>query len=535
MSTETYDVVVAGAGHNSLITAAYLAIAGFRVAVLEAEGQVGGNCVTDELFPGYFFDTCSSSHSQIQTNPIVKDDELGLAEYGLEYRIPDPVQIMLFPDGRSLVVHRDIEETVAEINRFSKNDADAYRRLNAEASTILPFIAAENATPGAVGGPNAIRPDRARIERDLALRAWDVVRDNFEDPNIRAWLLTDASLPLYPPDQTCSARNVYYGFGGRHRGTFWATPVGGAGSLTRSLRRLLEAHGAVVRCGMQVERLVVDGGRCAGVECTDGSRFIGTQAVVSTIHIKQLVAMAPKSAWGDSFVHDVQRFQAGYTLAATYVALTEMPRYVRTDGPSIEMMVGLITGSVEDTLSWGTRQVTGQPNLDHPIGLAHTGSFLDGGRAPSGHHTIKLVSWQPYAVYGLPSNWDGLRDELEHAHLRMLRRYAPNISDDKIRGVCTKTPLDLERRNLHNYQGSCHGGSLFPSQSGVNRPVPGWSEHRMPIAGLYQTGATTHPGGGISGLPGRNAARVLLGDLGCDFEEVVAGVRRCVGPAARSA
>jgi phytoene dehydrogenase-like protein len=139
---------------------------------------------------------------------------------------------------------------------------------------------------------------------------------------------------------------------------------------------------------------------------------------------------------------------------------------------------------------------------------------MDSSRAPEGLHTLKVIGFQPYELNEGPARWDELREVVSQVNLEQLRRYAPNLVDATILASHSKSPLDLERTNAHNWHGSCHGGDQGPAQSGALRPVPGWASHRMPIPGLYQTGATTHPGGSVSAGPGRNAAVIVLEDLG---------------------
>jgi phytoene dehydrogenase-like protein len=136
-------------------------------------------------------------------------------------------------------------------------------------------------------------------------------------------------------------------------------------------------------------------------------------------------------------------------------------------------------------------------------------------------HTVKVVGYQPYALKGGTDKWDSMKQEVSNANLRYLRRFSPNLTEDAILARTIESPLDMERMNAHNWHGTCHGGAQGPAQSGPMRPVQGWAQHRMPIAGLYQTGATTHPGGSVTGGPGRNAAAVMLKDFGGSIEEVV--------------
>jgi phytoene dehydrogenase-like protein len=160
-------------------------------------------------------------------------------------------------------------------------------------------------------------------------------------------------------------------------------------------------------------------------------------------------------------------------------------------------------------------------NLENPSIHAICCSIADPTRAPAGMHTLKIVAYHPYELKEGPQHWDEIKDQVSDANLKFLRKFSPNLTDDKILARIVKSPLDLERMNPHNWHGSCHAGGSGPAQSGAMRPAPGWAQHRMPIAGLYQTGATTHPGGSVTGGPGRNAATVMLKDFGTSIEEVV--------------
>src|SRR5207249_4460975 len=220
-------------------------------------------------------------------------------------------------------------------------------------------------------------------------------------------------MTMQPPDRPGTgwlAYSIPYG----RQAHSWTMPKGGSTALPQALARCIEAHGGVVLTRKPVVRLLIEGGRCVGVETKDGAAYRARHAVLSTIHIKHLVEMAPKEAWGEEFLADVGSWEAGVSMFVTHYATTVPPQF------------------------------------------------------PAGQGTIL--------------------------------------------GSRIGSTLGLERLNRHNWHGSCHGGDMSPAQSGHLRPVPGWAQHRLPIPGLYQTGATTHPGGSVSAAPGRNAAIVLLRD-----------------------
>lgn len=525
--SETFDIVVAGGGHNSLVCAAYLARAGLRVAVLEARPVIGGNTVTEELtVPGFLHDPCASAHVLLQSSPTLRNNELDLGRYGLEYRFPDPVLTMPFEDGTSLTMWRDLERTVEEIARFSRRDAEAYRRLIAEYDAVKGVFTRYRYTP--IGyGPSLDESLRQAPEGNLWLRryrqsALEVIEDYFEDDHVRTFFLWLAFMTLQPVDRPFTGRLAYALANGRQYHS-WTTPVGGSGALPRALAALIEDHGGVVLTGRRVSELLLRDGRCVGVRTADGEPFLAEKAVVSTIHIKHLVEMAPREAWGEDFLRGVDTWRAGFTMFVAHYALREAPRFPIDGGHQPCVAAGL-AASPDNMLRLLADFRRGRVHQDPPVLLVICSSVADETRAPEGGHTLKVVSFFPYDLAeGGPARWDAIKEEVAQRNLEYLRRFVPNLTDEVILGKYVESPVDLERRNAHNWRGTCHGGDMSPAQSGALRPVPGWAAHRMPIPGLYQTGATTHPGGSVSAGPGRNAAWVLLEDLGMSLEQVVGG------------
>jgi phytoene dehydrogenase-like protein len=516
MSDEA-DVVVAGAGHNSLVAAAYLARAGLRCLVLEARQSVGGNTSTEELtLPGFLHDTCSTAHNLIQSSPTLRDDELGLAEYGLEYLHPDPVVHIPFPDGEWVTQWRDLDRTCEEMARFSRRDADAYRRMIAEYGSVAPVFNQYRYTPIGKGerldAMLARHPDGLRWLRLQAMTAWEVIRDRFEDEHTRAFMLWLAFMTVQPPDRPGTGPLAWSLPFGRQRHS-WTLPRGGSAALPLALVRVIEEHGGTVLTGKRVTGLVVEGGRCTGVETEDGERYRAAKAVLSTIHVKHLVEMAPAESWDEDFLHGVETWQPGVSMFVTHYAVTEPPRFP-VDGGTLAPVASGTPFSVERMLRIESDFRRGQVAVDDPVLLVLCATVADPSRAPEGRHTLKVIGFQPYELPEGPERWDEIKDEVSRTNLEHLRRYAPNLTEETILASLVKSPLDLERLNAHNWHGSCHGGDQGPAQSGALRPAPGWASHRTPIAGLYQTGATTHPGGSVSAGPGRNAAAILLEDLG---------------------
>jgi phytoene dehydrogenase-like protein len=521
--SQTFDIVVAGAGHNSLITAAYLAKAGYEVLVLDARPVAGGGAVTEELsLPGFKFDSCSTGHTLIQPNPVLRDDELGLKrDYGLEYVQPDPIAHVVFPDGESFTHWLDLDRACEEIARFSQRDADAYRRNLDEFAEIRAPLGRYRFNPIGHAPPlDELLRDKPRWLRRIAMSAWDVVRHEYEDPHVQAYILWQAFQTAQAVDSPGSGLLAYSIVAGRQAQS-WTLPLGGSGELAQALVRCLEDNGATVVCGRRVRELVIEDGRCSGVVTEDGERYLARRAVVSTIHVKQLVEMAPRGLWGEDFLYGIDTFDAGISSFAQYYATTDAPQFVAPGGTQTAVSAGVV-GWPEDVLHAG-RDVREGRLLHARWLLVATPTVVDPGRAPEGHHTVKLLTMCPWDPGEGPEQWQELKHEVAEENYQALLRAAPNMTRDTILAELVKSPVDIEHHNEHMWHGTIHGGDRSYANDGSRRPAPGWAQHRMPIPGLYQTGATTHPGGSITGAPGRNCAVVLLDDLGHDPQEVMAG------------
>lgn len=509
------DVVVAGAGHNSLVAAAYLAKAGLEVLVLEARQVVGGNTATEELtLPGFLHDSCSTAHNLIQASPALK--ELRLEEdYGLDYVRPDPVVHLAFGDGAWLTQWRDLDRTCEEFARFSRRDADAYRRLIGDYDAVKGAFGAYRNNP--IG--RAPRPEEAldgAWRRRLAMSAWDVIRAEFEEWHSRAFMLWMSIMTVQPADRPGTGLLAYSLAYGRQQHS-WTLPRGGSAALPLALARLIEEHGGTVVTGKRVSGLMLENGRCVGVETEDGESHRASRAVLSTVHVKHLLEMAPREAWGDEFLFGADTWRPGICLFPTHLATTEAPAFP-VDGGAIAPVASGAAPSVDRLLRIGSDVERGLLADDDPPLLVVCATVADPSRAPEGRHVLKVIGFQPYELAdGGAERWDEVKEASARRNLEQLRRYAPNLTQEAILAQVVKSPLDLERMNAHNWHGTCHGGDMGPSQSGALR-----FDVRTPIPGLYQTGATTHPGGSVSAGPGRNAAVVLLEDLGTSLEEAVA-------------
>src|SRR6202008_2896576 len=244
---------------------------------------VGGGVKTASLtLKGFRDDVCSTAHTFLQDNPMMKNDELKLRDYGLEYVDPDPIFHVPFPDGTYLTQWRDVDRTCDEFGKFSKKDAAAYRKMLAEFDAIRAIVIGASFNPIGFGKPvneQLGQLPRGKVwQRRMAMSAWDVIRDTFEDEHSRTFMLYMSHLSAEPPDAPMTGRLAYATARQQHSGR--PLPEGGSGMLTQALGQFLEAHGAVILTNKWVRRLIIENGKCVGVECSDGSSYRADKAVV---------------------------------------------------------------------------------------------------------------------------------------------------------------------------------------------------------------------------------------------------------------
>lgn len=301
----------------------------------------------------------------------------------------------------------------------------------------------------------------------------------------------------------------------------WSIPQGGSGMLVSALTSFLEDHGGQILCGRQVSRLVIEDGRCVGVETAAGDRYLARRAVVSTIHIKHLVDMADADLWGEGFVYGAETYDVGMSGYAGYYVLDRAPEFVGPKGVRSAVSAGAAPW-LEDVIAVGRAAKDHVPfTPDNPWLLMATPTLVDPQRAPAGHHTVKIMGAHTWEIPP-GRDWSEYKHEVLDRALEVLRPHVPALASEHILQSLVKSPADIEHANQHMVRGAFHGGDRSSTFSGSHRPVPGWAAHRMPIPGLYQTGGTTSIGGSITGVPGRNAAQVLLTDLGRDPGDVMA-------------
>jgi phytoene dehydrogenase-like protein len=501
MVADEVDVVIVGAGHNALVCAGYLAEAGLQVRVLEARPLAGGNTVTEELtLPGFAHDSCSSAHVLIQSNPLMTDDELGLiSRWGLEYVHTDPAVVLPQADGDSLVIHRDLEATVDEIGRWSAPDAAEFRKLVSEWTSGLAAVHGRWSSALPLGESPAADAYRALRRRS----AWDVVHERFQHPVVRSMVLWLSLATIQDPRRPGTGVLPSSIAAGRLR-FGWSTPIGGSGALPAALIRLLTARGGEVLCDATVSRIEVSGGRAVAVQTTDGRRFRARRAVVASSHLARLPGMLDDAP--SDLVAAQQAWRSGLSVFAVHAALrtdlsfTSQGRTLR----SVAAGLGTVEGIAAQLEAFGR----GETDARDPWLLVVNQTVVDPARAPNGGGTFKILTIAPWErADGRP--WAAAKDEFAEQLIGRVDALDPG----DILAVRAESPVDVAVHNVHNLGGSCHGGEFQMPDGEV---LVGWPSYDTSVEGLFLTGSTSHPGGSVSGRPGRNTARAVLRALDLD-------------------
>ncbi len=514
MSVVTYDFIVIGAGHNGLACAAYLAKSGARVAVLERSARVGGGCHTEEAtLPGFRHNICSVVHTNIPNSPVYRD--LELERHGVRYVYPEHLRGTIFPDHRSIVMYREPARMAAELKRFSARDARTYLQLVEDygefiESTYLPLMYSPPLPP------SLQTAQLEKSEEGRALLQWQastpvqLLNELFESAEVKVHFLARLTVLGFAPDQ------FGQGWIGLFRILKAEAPicVGGSQQLAEGLKSVLEAHGGVVRTGVEVSRIRMQGKRAAGVLLADGTSVDAAKAVITNVEPKKsFLRMLGEEHLPAAFATRVRNYHSsGRSLFVLHLALSEPPQYrAAADNAAVNTAFSqeMFGARVDDQLRAYQEIAQGRAPRQEMLQVT-VPTLFDPSQAPAGKHTA--VVWQ-YAPYGVTGGWQSQRDAYAAHLLDLWRGYAPNITPDKILAMKIQDPTDTERINDNLVNGVDVVGDMTPDQMGYFRPFAGWSSYRSPVEGLYMCGGYCHPGGGVHAGAGHNAAGVIAEDF----------------------
>lgn len=534
---QTYDVILIGAGHNALICAAYLLKAGYSVLLLEKNSIPGGAATTEEIMPdrapGFHFNLCAIDHAFIHLGPVVQ--ELELHKHGLEYLFCDPLVFCPHPSGKYFFAHKSVEKTCREIARFSPADGQKYREyLDSWQRLISAITPVFNAPPKSVidiltnYNPTNIKDllslmgsDRATLDliRTLFTSAEDVLEEWFDAEFLKAPLARMASELSVPPSQKTSAIGGMMMAMRHHPGV--ARPRGGTGALTAALVRLVTSLGGKILTDQAVTKILVDQNRAEGVRVAGGQEYRASKGVISSLDAKRVFLQLLDA--GDVDRADRQlRSRIGRRVTSHNdaimkidCALSELPRFEYHEHRD-EYWTGavLIADSVDHVeLAHSDPHVGRIP--ENPSMYAVIPSLLDPSLAPPGQHTLWIEFFVPYAIAGAEgtglqgTGWtEERKNQVADRVLDKLATYAPNLKSSII-ARRVESPAEISER-LGVEKGNYYHFDMTMDMMMPFRPLPEISDYQTPIQNLFLTGAGTHPGGSISGMPGRNCARLFL-------------------------
>lgn len=527
-SQSIYDAVVVGGGHNGLTAAAYLARAGLSVLVLERRAIVGGCCVTEEIAPGCRVSTTSYIASMLRPEVIA---ELGLANHGLRMIPCDPAIQVPFPDGQVIPWWAEPQRAQAEFRKISVKDAERFAQVDAQlkklARYLQPFFLEpppEIGTGSITGWVDLFRVGRrfrgissaeiAQLISFLTGSLGEFLDHNYESGKMKTLFLANNVYGKHGgPYQPGTAIGLLFHLlsGGEHElQGFYGHVIGGMGSITQALAAAGQKLGVEIRTSAPVAQIDLRNGRARSVVLEDGSE-IRARVVLSNADPKRtFLKMIAANELPEDFVFAIRGIRMDGPCAKVNFVLAEEPRFTGTPAERTPLERTFYT--LVPSLEFAERcyDITKFGEIPEELWVdCVVSSNADNSLAPPGRHILTcFVQYVPYRLRD--GNWDDKRELLGDRVVKKIGEYAPNVPN-AIVARQVLTPLDLER-TYGLTEGNIFHGDLRLEQLFFMRPVPGWAQYRTPIDGLYLCGAGTHPGGGVTGAPGRNAAHQVLRD-----------------------
>jgi phytoene dehydrogenase-like protein len=526
--TNIFDAIVVGGGHNGLTAAAYVAREGLSTLVLERREIVGGCCVTEEIAPGCRVSTTSYIASMLRPE-VIRDLRLG--EHGLRIVPCDPSLQVPFLDGSVLSWWAQRERTVAEFSKISVKDAQTFIRVDQQlktlASYLQPFFLEPPPNPGTdsvAGWADLLRVSKclrkissreiAKLISFLTGSLREFLDRNYESEKIKTLFLANNVYGKHGgPYQQGSAIGLLFHLlsGGEHEQQgFYGHVMGGMGAITQAMAGAARRFGAEIKTDSPVAQIDVRGGRSRGVILEDGTEFRSRMVLSNADPKRTFLKLVPSSELPGEFLQAIRGIKMDGPCAKVNFVLSEEPRFTGTppNAPPLECSLYTLVQSMEfaehcyDIAKFG--DIPEELWVDCVVA-----SNADSSLAPPDCHILTcFVQYVPYRLR--TGDWDSNRELLGDRVVKKIAEYAPNVPNAIIaRQVLT--PLDLER-TYGLTEGNIFHGELNLEQLFFMRPVAGWSQYRTPITGLYLCGAGAHPGGGVTGAPGHNAAKQALRD-----------------------
>jgi phytoene dehydrogenase-like protein len=511
-----YDAVVIGAGHNGLVAANYLARAGRRVLVVEARDVVGGACVTEELIPGARWSSCAFIAGLLRPEIIA---ELELKRFGLELYQADVASFSLFRDGSHMFMYPELDRTLKAIEEHSESDAKAFLdfglRMQRFSSLVTPFLLRSPPSRSEVLKAFEDAGEQELFDEFVLLSTRDLLDKYFESDHVKGHMTFLGMVSIWGGPSTPGTAYTYgHHSWGEFEGQFgqWGFVRGGMGGISQALATAARHHGAEIRLGAPVASVRVDGGEVAGVTLRGGERIDAPLVLSNADPKRSLLELLAPDELPAQLRRRVERIDMRGSMARVHLLVDQLPAYLGFDGSAEgpqhhgHQLLGATVENFE--LAWEAQRRRELPS--EFVIEAVIQSTTDPSLSTPGRHTLTLgVQQLPYDIQG---GWDARKDELTERVLENLEVYAPGIREHILASL-TITPLDIEREYGLS-EGNIFHGAMFLDQLFAARPLPELSGYRTPIAGYYLCGSGTHPGGGVMGAPGHNAARAALDDTG---------------------